>query len=504
MKKDKEETGNCREKHEPVHEYIINSNEIYATVSIKKMQQDSVYTYELKIPKINVGTAAFLEDIKIELLKKLEISSQEALDIKMAEQLEHKFSSMAKEMLREKMPHLSEDKLKFICGRIVQEMLGLGDIEFFLKDDDIEEICVNGANQPIWIYHRKYGWIKSNLELVSDNQIWNYSSSIARRVGRQINTQSPLLDAYLPTGDRVNATLAPISSAGNTITIRKFARKPWAITDHIESKTISPEVAATLWLAIQYEANAIISGGTGSGKTSMLNVLSGFIPQNQRVVSIEQTKEITLPSYLQWVPMVVRLPTNEGKSGIDMLDLMVNSLRMRPDRIIVGEIRRSEEAEVLFEAMHTGHSVYATLHAETVSETLRRLMSPPIDIPPVMIESLHLIVTMYRDRRSGRRRIFEIGEIVFSEEEEVKTNIIYRWRPSVDALLPDKKSIRLMEMIMTYANMSESEIKKDINEKKRIIEWIHKKGINTVNEVGKIVSEYYDDPSRVLEMVNKK
>ncbi len=484
--------------------YIIKDGNLEAKVSVTKNEGEYVWTYSLNVPKLEEATTAFVDDIKTELLKKITISTQEALNIKMSEQLKTKFFELSKKMVRDSIPHLPEQKLDFIARRIVQEMLGLGDIEFLLRDDWLEEICINGSSYPVWVYHRKYGWLKTNLFMNTESQIWNYASSIARGVGRQVNTQSPLLDAYLSTGDRVNATLFPISYFGNTITIRKFARKPWSIIDYIKLKTISTEVAALLWLAIQYETNIIVSGGTGAGKTSLLNVLSIFIPQNQRLVSIEQTREMTLPSYLQWVPLVVREPTSEGTGQISMLDLMINSLRMRPDRIIVGEIRRAEEAQVLFEAMHTGHSVCATLHAETVSETVRRLNSPPISIPAVMMESLHLIVSMYRDRRSNIRRIFEIGEIVPSEREGIKENIIYRWRPYKDVISPSEPSLRLLESIKTYTNMNDEDIKKNLQEKKSVLEYLVKKNINSVDEVGKIISAYYDNSSALLKQVGEQ
>ncbi|MEM2137852.1 MAG: type II/IV secretion system ATPase subunit, partial [Candidatus Anstonellaceae archaeon] len=434
-----------------VDSYRVSDGTLEAMVSISQREDDTIRTYSLRAPQWEKGTSAFVEDLKSELLKKVNITSQEALNLKMADELKNRFLDIGKSMVQESMPHLTAKQSELMARKIVQDMLGLGDLEFLLHDDWIEEICVNASDQPVWVYHRKYGWIKTDLYIQSENQIWNYATSIARGVGRQINTQMPLLDASLSTGDRVNATLAPISYFGNTITIRKFARKPWTITDYISRKTISAEVAALIWLAIQYELNVIISGGTGAGKTSMLNVLSMFIPQNQRVVSIEQTRELTLlKTYFQWVPLIVREPTAEGKAGITMLDLMVNALRMRPDRILVGEIRRAEEAQVLFEAMHTGHSVYATLHAETVGETVRRLANPPLNIPPVMMESLHLVLAMYRDRRRNVRRVLEVGELVPTDREGIAQNVIYRWRAYKDELVKAEPSVRLLNTIKSY------------------------------------------------------
>jgi archaeal flagellar protein FlaI len=492
-----------RKKAEVHDSYVISEGKLEAQVTIEKEPGERLASYRLELPKLEAGTIAFLKEIQPELLKKVSISTQEALNIKMAEQLKGKFLDSGMQVIKANMPNLSPAKVEGIARRLVHDMLGMGDVEFLLRDDNIEEVCINGALQPIWIYHRKYGWMRTNLSLENENQIWNYASGIARGVGRQITTKTPMLDAYLSTGDRVNATIFPISYFGNTITIRKFARKPWTITDYIRMKTISSEVAALLWLSIQYEMNLIVAGGTGAGKTSMLNVLSMFIPENQRVISIEQTREIALPSFLQWVPLVVRESTGDGAGSVSMLDLMVNTLRMRPDRMIVGEIRRAEEAEVLFEAMHTGHSVYATLHAETVSETINRLINPPISVQPLTLQSLHLIVAMYRDRRGNIRRVYEVGEIV-PTEHGVKENVLYRWHPVSDRIDAANKSLRLMDAIKTYTNMSEADIKNDLREKKFILEWMVAKNISSVEEVGKVISEYYSDPDAALKRAGQK
>ncbi|MEM2138249.1 MAG: ATPase, T2SS/T4P/T4SS family [Candidatus Anstonellaceae archaeon] len=483
--------------------YKIEADGITAGVSITK-NAGEVPQYTLSVGKPEPATAAYLETIKSDLLKQVRLTSQEVLDIKLMADLKKKFRDLALKLVMERIPRLTEQKGNELAGYMVQELLGLGEIEFLLQDDNLEELCVNSSRDPIWVYHKKYGWCKSTLRIPTEAKIWDYASLIGRRVGRQITQQDPLLDAYLPSGDRVNATLTPISMFGNTMTIRKFARKPWTITDLINSKTISEEVAAFVWLAMQYELNILVAGGTGAGKTSMLNVLCSFLPPNQRVISIEQTREITLPSYLQWVPMVVRQGTRDGKGDVSMLDLMVNSLRMRPDRIIVGEIRRAEEAEVLFEAMHTGHSVYATMHAETVFETFKRLVSPPIELPEVVLESLHFVLSMYRDRRSGIRRMFEIGELIPSEHgENVRANLVYRWRSSRDKIEEENPSVRLLETLRTYTRMDDDEIKASIKERERVLKYLVQKNENTVDGVGKIIAQYYEDHDTLMKKIGK-
>jgi flagellar protein FlaI len=244
----------------------------------------------------------------------------------------------------------------------------------------------------------------------------------------------------------------------------------------------------------------IISGGTASGKTSLLNTLLPFIPPNHRVISIEDTRELQLPEFMHWVPLTTRAPSPEGKGGVSMLDLLVNSLRMRPDRIIVGEIRRAAEAEVLFEAMHTGHSVYATLHADTAEQTYRRLTGPPINVPEALLEALDLVAVMYRDRRKGIRRVFEIAELI----PAIRLRILFRWNPKTDKMEKHEESYKLLEKLKLFTGMSDAEIERDLKQKREILDWMVKNQIRTVNGVGKVIAEYYRNPEHVLKLIRKK
>jgi len=457
-----------------------------------------------------------LNSIREKLIRSIGISGREILDPKVIEDIRERSLKEADKLIAEHMPHISKEKRDILAGQLVHEMFGLGDIELLLKDDDLEEIVINNSEEPVWVYHKEYGWLKTNIKLKSEGEIYNYASMIGRRIGRQITNLNPLMDAHLTTGDRVNATLFPISTQGNTITIRKFARNPWTIVHLIdpEIKTLSPEVAALLWLSIEYELNVIIAGGTASGKTSLLNALTPFMPPTQRIISIEDTRELQLPEFLHWVPMTTREPNPEGKGEVSMLELMVNSLRMRPDRIIVGEIRRQRQAEVLFEAMHTGHSVYSTLHANTADEVRRRMINPPISLPESMLEALHLTVVQFRHRRLGIRRTFEVAEFVPSMrpggKSKVDVNVLYSWDPRKDVIervRPNAKlrdiSMRLVDEIRMHTGMSDKEFEDNIEEKKKILQWMLKQNIKTVNTVGKVIADYYRDKDYVLNLVKK-
>ncbi|MCD6403331.1 MAG: type II/IV secretion system ATPase subunit [Candidatus Aenigmarchaeota archaeon] len=490
-----------------LEKYIVSADKAKALVEIKRGEDEFTPTYHLHFPKLEKGTVALLEEIKDEIIDQLKILPQELLNPQAIGNLRERFYEKCAELIKKKLPGIKKDDEEFLASILIHEMLGLGRLEFLIADGELEEIVVNNSKEPVWVYHKKYGWLKTNVYVQSEAEIANYASAIARRVGRQITTLHPLLDAHLVTGDRVNATLFPISTKGNTLTIRRFRRKPWTITDFIQNKTVTPEIAALLWLSIQYEMNMIISGGTASGKTSFLNSLMPFIPANQRIISIEDTREIQLPEFLHWVPLTTREANPEGKGEVSMLDLLVNSLRMRPDRIIVGEIRRGKEAEVLFEAMHTGHSVYATLHADTAEQTYRRLVNPPISVPEALLEALDLVVVMFRDRRKGIRRVYEVAEIVskfIGSRITSEVRVMYRWNPSKDRMSQLKRSVKLIKKLKTFTGMSDREIRQDLKEKESILKWMVKNSINTVNAVGYLVSLYYQNPEKILSMVKKK
>ncbi|MDD5086375.1 MAG: type II/IV secretion system ATPase subunit, partial [Candidatus Nanoarchaeia archaeon] len=393
-------------------EYSFISNDIPIKVTIYTNKDDFVPIYDVSISAISKNTEIILEKIRQELIAQVNLGMVDIVDIKKTDFIEDRFKETIGFLISKYFPDVDEKTMNFLKSYLIQRSLGMGNIEILMSDSSLEEIAINNADEPVWVYHRRHGWLKTNIILESEEQIRHYSTLIGKRVGRQINVLAPLMDANMSSGDRVNSTLTPISLKGNTITLRKFASKPWTITDFIKTKTISPETAALIWLGVQYELSMIIAGGTATGKTSMLNVVSNFFPPNQRIISIEDTHEIQLPSFLHWIPMITRLPNPEGRGAITMLDLLVNSLRMRPDRIVVGEIRRKQEAEVLFEAIHTGHSVYATVHANDTNETITRLTNPPIDIPKSMIPAISMVLVQYRNRRTGIRKTFQISEVL--------------------------------------------------------------------------------------------
>jgi len=479
-------------------QYEVNSDgDLPVTIIIRKEKNEFVPIYHVELTNVSKNTELLLEKIRKELIHEVNIGAIDITDEKRVNLVEEKYKETAKKMIEKSFPDATPETITFLTTYLVQKSMGLGKLEILRSDPNLEEIAVNSATEPVWVFHRQFGWLKTNILLESESQIKHYASMIGRKVGRQITIREPMMDANLLSGERFNATLMPVSQFGNTITLRKFASKPWTITDFIKNGTISADAAALVWEGVQYELSMLIVGGTASGKTSLLNVVSNFFPPNQRIISIEDTRELKLPKFLHWIPMSTRFPNNEGKGEITMLDLMINSLRMRPDRVIVGEIRRKEEAEVLFEAIHTGHSVYATFHANDAQEAVTRLTNPPINIPKHMLPAVSMMLVQHRNRRTGLRRVFQIAEIL----PDSKPNILMQLDIQQDVLIEKNKSQSYVKTLQLFTGITEEELNQHLEEKKRVLNWLVKNNINTVNEVGKVIAEYYQDKDTLLKQL---
>jgi flagellar protein FlaI len=481
-----------------LEKYEIEIDKVKIRVEIQNDERGMVYT--LHTSEISPATAALLDAIRNELITVTTVGMSEITNPSAFTEIKTRFMKEAEQLLTKKLPTLQPAAKEQLIGKLMQDMLGLGELEFLIHDSMLEEIVITSSKEPIRVYHKKYGWIQTNILVKREDEIINYSGIIARRVGRQITVLTPLLDAHLVSGDRVNSILYPISTKGNTITIRKFARDPYTIVDLIKNNTCTLDAACLIWLAIEYEMNILISGGTASGKTSFLNACMPFIPPNHRIISVEDTRELMLPEFLYWCPLVTRTANPEGKGEVSMLDLLVNSLRMRPDRIVLGEMRRKEEAMVLFEAMHTGHSVYATLHADSAAETIARLTNPPISVPPNLLKAVNLNIVLFRNRRKGVRRIFQIAEFDV-EENTANATILYRWSAEEDALVKHNESSRFFEDISRITGMSHPEINKALADKKAILSWLIKNDIRKLSEIGTAMNLYYNNRAELSKII---
>ncbi len=323
------------------------------------------------------------------------------------------------------------DKIK-IVDEIVDEILGFGPITALLRDEDVSEIMVNGPNQ---IYVEKKGkLVLSEAKFKDDKHVLHVIEKIVSPLGRRIDESSPMVDARLPNGSRVNAIIPPLALNGPTITIRKFSEEPFQIGDLVGFGTLTSEMAEFLRICVEGRANIIVSGGTGSGKTTTLNVLSSFIPNDERIVTIEDAAELQmLQDHV--VRLETRPPNIEGKGEIGIRDLVKNSLRMRPDRIVVGEVRSGEAIDML-QAMNTGHDGSLTTgHANTTRDMLSRLetmvlmagMDLPVKAIREQIASAIDIIIQQSRLKDGSRKITNITEIQGLEGDVIILQDVFRF-----------------------------------------------------------------------------
>jgi pilus assembly protein CpaF len=362
------------------------------------------------------GSRDAYRDLKGRIQEKLIAELDPAMDITQTGEVRSTIEEMFETILMEESIVLSRSERRRLFEQIVAEILGLGPLEPLLADDSITEIMVNG---PKNIYVERDGKIdRTNASFESDEHLMRIIDRIVAPLGRRIDESSPLVDARLPDGSRVNAVIPPISLVGPTLTIRKFSRIPLTIQDLIDFGSITPEAVEFLRAAVIARINIVISGGTGSGKTTLLNVLSGFIPNEQRIVTIENAAELQLRQE-HVVTLESRPPNIEGKGEITVRDLVINTLRMRPDRIVVGECRGAEALDML-QAMNTGHDgSLTTAHSNSPRDSLARLetmvLMAGMDLPIRAIReqiasAIQLIV--HQDRmRDGSRKVVSVTEI---------------------------------------------------------------------------------------------
>ncbi len=405
---------------------------------------------------------------------------------------------------------LSPNQFLKIMYYIYRNFIGYNEIEPFMQDPNIEDISCDGVNLPIYVVHRKYGSIKTNVMFKDLEVLRSFIVKLAQRSGRYVSYAEPILDATLPDGSRVAATLAgDVATRGPTFTIRKFGEKPFSPVELIELKTADYKTMAYIWYFVEHGASILIVGGVATGKTSFLNSIAMFIPPEAKIVSIEDTREIRIP-HEHWVPGLARtgfgipMPTGEKYGEVSIFDLLKESFRQNPDYVIVGEVR-GQEAYVMFQGMASGHPSISTFHAGSVDSVIKRLTTPPIELSPTLIESLDLVIVMTHAREKGKsaRRIKEIQEILYVDPKtnDVKTNLIFQWNVENDAIEKVNESVKLEKLVKAKGGKLEDAFI-EIKIREKILEWMGKSGIKDYKDVTRIIAQYYKEPDKVLQIAN--
>ena len=475
----------------------------YAFAHIYYDKEKKELVYEVIEPKLDENEKKNLERIKEIIIELLEVDITTIKEEKLRSLIE----GLIKKAIGILNLKLNEESLKKIYYYVYRDFVGYNEIEPLLRDPYIEDISCSGTNLPIFVVHRIFGTLKTNIVFNDINKLKNFIIKLAQRTGRFVTYAEPILEAALPDGSRVSANFSEeVSTLGPNFTIRKFTEKPFSIIELIDLGTLDEEIAAYLWMLIQYKASALIIGGVGSGKTSLLTSLGQFILPEAKIVSIEDTRELRFV-HEHWVPLVTRsgfglpLPTGQKYGEVTLFDLLKESFRMNPEYVIVGEAR-GREVYVMFQGMASGHACLSTFHAENVETLIKRLIAPPIELPASLIEVLDIVIAMKRAREKGEyaRRISEIVEIVGSEGERIITNTVYKWDPFTDKFVKENESLKLKKISEKYGIPMEK-INEEIEMRKKVIRWMRENNIRDYKDVAKIIHLYYKSRNTLLDLI---
>lgn len=395
---------------------------------------------------------------------------------------------------------------------VLRDFIGEGPIDVLMRDPFIEDISCDGPHQPIFVYHRKHESLTTTIRFRNHDHLDSFVIRMAQRSGKHISIAEPILDATMKDGSRLQATLAKeVSTFGSTFTIRKFRDVPFTPIDLVRFGTMSPSMLAYLWMIIQYHMSAIYAGGTASGKTTAINAIMVFIPPQNKVVTIEDTREIKIPQP-NWIAGVTRGGFGPRDAGgkqageIDMFQLLKNALRQRPEYIIVGEVRGAE-AYSLFQAMATGHAAYGTMHADSVDAVIHRLESEPINIPRALLEALDVVAVQIQTRVGGKRvrRTKQVTEIVGIDPNtrEILTNEVFRWTPGTDTFEYTGVSYAL-ERIAAEAGLTPAEVSIEMQDRVRVIQHMIDANIREYDKIALMIASYYKEKSKVMAGIGGK
>ncbi len=482
---------------EEVEKYWVTNP--YVLVSIQYEQKNNDYVYKVITPDLSAFEIALLEDIHEHLIETLryekneeKIDRSKLLAIKVKEYIDR---------FAKGLDYKTFYKILYFVNR---NSLGYGRIDPLLKDPYIEDISCNGPNIPIYLYHRKYENIKTNI-IFSEHELNSFVIKLAQRCGKHISVAVPYADATMSDGSRLQTTLGKeITSRGSSFTIRKFKESPLTPVDLISFGTFSSEMMAYLWLCVENNKSMMIVGGTACGKTSSLNAVSLFIPPKSKIVTIEDTRELQL-YHENWIASLVRESYTEAGKDVDMYELLRQGLRQRPEYLLVGEVRGSE-ALTLFQAMSTGHATYSTMHAGTVQAAVNRLESEPISVPRVMLASLDLMIIQALVYIKGKRvrRVQQIAEFLELDPGTSTLNIItsYSWNPISDSFNSLKES-PVLEQIRAQRGWDKNELKENLELRKEILEYMVKNNIRDYVSVSDMLKVFWFNPEKVLEILIK-
>ena len=495
----KTEPKTVKEKNLSMFREVYPIEEPYVFAAIVKDPITQKIRYQVIEPTLREKEEEQLREIKDLLVEEIDVSLG---DLETKEKAREYLKNKVQEIIKNYRMEVAEEAVDKLMYYITRDFIGYGKIDPLMKDHMIEDVSADGVNIPLYVWHREYESIPTNIIFEETDELNSFIVRMAYLTKKHISVATPILDAALPDGSRIQLTYgSEITRRGSTFTIRRFRVDPLTISDLISFNTLSSEMAAYFWYAIENRASVLVAGGVASGKTTILNCLSMFIKPEFKIVSVEDTAELNLPQE-NWIPSIVRPAfgsEGEKTGAITLFDLLKAAVRQRPDYIIVGEVR-GKEAYTLFQAMATGHLGMSTVHAESVEAVVNRLESEPLNIPRALLTMIDIVMIQSRTEINGKptRRTSAVTEIVAMapKTKQLLTNEVYKWNPKNDVFSHSSRS-HVLEKNMKKMGLTEDEIQRELRQRKVVLEWMAKNNIRRYTDVATIIREYYADPARV-------
>jgi len=400
------------------------------------------------------------------------------------------------EKIFQEQPLASIEKVKYYLERDID---GFGNIDPVMNDPNIEDVSCSGTNTPIYVWHRKYDSIPCNVTF-EDEQLNSFVSRIVFRAGKHISSAYPISDLALQGNHRISVLYQKeVTPKGTSFTIRKFKQDPYSIIDLISFGTISVDIAAYLWMLMEAKMSIMVIGSTGSGKTTILNAITGLVDPDYKIFSVEDVAEINI-KHENWFSLVARVGFgSEGEGEIGLYDLIKSGVRHRPDYIVVGEIRGSE-AYVMFQAMATGHGGLCTMHADSLESASKRLQQKPMDIPASYMALMNCAIVIRRVKGQdgkGIRKAISVQEIKAADSY----HNAFKWDPKTDYFNPQLGDSEMLERISNQTGRSMDEIMEEFEKRKIIVNWLVQRGIRSYDKVAEVIGKYYRDPESLMKKI---
>jgi flagellar protein FlaI len=469
----------------------------FSYVNILYNQEKSSYLYYTDELKLNQEEVAIYENVYRLIEQSLESPDESsAANSNFDEQLNTIMKD--NEKIFATYSNTSLEKVKYYLKRDVD---GFGLLDPLMHDINIEDISCSGPQIPIYVWHRNYDSIPTNIQFGSTDKLNSFISRVVFRAGKHISTAFPISDLSLQGNHRISVLYQKeVTPRGTSFTIRKFREDPYTIIDLIKFDTINLAIAAYIWMLVEAKMSFIIIGPTGSGKTTLLNAITGFANANFKIVSVEDVSELNI-NHENWFTLISRSGFGlAGEGEIGLYDLIKAGVRHRPDYIVVGEIRGSE-AYVMFQAMATGHGGLCTMHADSLESAIKRLQQKPMDIPPAYISLMNCAIVVKRVKESDSTRSSRRATIISEIINASTANVAFSWNPRTGDFEETLQDSHIFKRIADSTGLDLTQVLEEHQRRILILKWMIENGIRDYKTVSEIIGRYYRDPESLLQKI---